>query len=428
MSRDPSRPSLAFLQVSGASGIGKPMEKIVFGFLGAYRLNRACARARQRLRRARTKHGLWERLRDSPLIVRPELGLLAIGVLTLGFMIFQWSTESTDKPEILGLTVDVRRVGGDDGPATSTGVPTGGRIEYRLRARNLGNVTMHEAAAVLNAPRGIQLLLGSCSAKAGENSQVPCRISGYALHVEDAALGAGQMLEVSVKGELHKELGPAGQVAIASAASEEAPETFRKAVVYPQPSMGWRAFQNYYRHEVNGRLHWREMVKAVGVGEFISSRWHRLTPYGLHGVKGFREALHARFGQLFDDEGLAAKIVVVRATIHGQPLRGRGRLAPGSHELVRRERIPLSEDGHRLAWCTTTIRAAHALRPGDHVLVVAIIVAWGIVYPNGHAVAAVMMVCPAVRVLASARSMPDVPRMRGVTGANGGVGVSTEAP
>lgn len=374
----------------------------MFGFLKSYRRNRACARARQRLRRARTKHGLWERLRDSPPIVRPELSLIAIGMLTLGFMIFQWSTESADKPAVLGLVVDVRRVDGDDGPATSAGVPTGGRIEYRLRARNLGGATMHEATAVLNAPKGIRLLSGSCNAEDG-NSQVPCSIAGGALHAEDTALGEGQMLEVSVQGKLRRDLGPAGQVAVATAASEEVPETFRKAVVYPQPSMGRQAFQKYYRHEVNGRLHWQEMVKAVGVGEFISIRWHRLTPYGLHRVNGFREALHARFSQLFDDEGLAAKIVVVRATIHGQPLRARRRLAPGSHELVQRERIPLSEDGDRLAWCTTTVRVAHPLRPGDHVLVAAIVVAWGIVYPNGHAVAAVMMVCPAVRVLRRAK-------------------------
>ncbi len=333
---------------------------------------------------------------------------VAVALLTLGFMVWQSATESVNEPPALGLVAKVRQVDSDAEPAVSAGIPTGGPIEYRLRARNLGNETMHEVTLTLSAPEGVLLLPGSCVAEDDAGRQVPCRIADRSVHAEDASLDGGQVLKASVKGELRPGLGQAGQIAVATAISEEAEETARRAVVYPRPSMGQRAFQAFYRHEVDGRLHWRETVKAAGAREFISPRWHRLTPYGLHRIDAFREALHTRFGQLFDDEGLAARIVVVRATIRGPPLRGRGHLAPGAHELVVRERIPLGGDGHRVAWCTTTVRATHPLRRGDRVIVTAIIVAWGVVYPNGHAVAAVMMICPAIRVLGSDMNMPGI--------------------
>jgi hypothetical protein len=123
-------------------------------------------------------------------------------------------------------------------------------------------------------------------------------------------------------------LGVAGQPARVEVSSEEANVVSREAIVYPHASPGLAAYHGYVHREFHGRLSWHEVFPAPGTREFVSTQWHRLTPYGLHRIAAFREALHARFGQIFADESLGAKIITVRTTVSGQPLRGRRRRSP----------------------------------------------------------------------------------------------------
>lgn len=129
--------------------------------------------------------------------------------------------------------------------------------------------------------------------------------------------------------------------------------------------------------------------------------WPLLDPHRLHGLDSMPAGRPTTLRHLEDTRVEPSRIVSLPATITSRPVTMEEFAAAGRHRRAVRQVFAIGEKpGERGAWCTTTTSTAQPrLHQGDRVELRAVVAEWG--RSEASDGAAVMLYCPALRVLGS---------------------------
>ncbi|HVQ58523.1 MAG TPA: hypothetical protein VMS60_06400 [Solirubrobacterales bacterium] len=162
---------------------------------------------------------------------------------------------------------------------------------------------------------------------------------------------------------------------------------------------------------------WQEssMRPAPDAFEEQGEEWSLLDPQALHGFRSGPPGLAKTLHQLEDTRVESSKIVTLRTVITSRPVTQDRFQAKGSNRQAIRQVYAVGQKpGEQGGWCTTTRSTAQPrLKKGDRLQIRASVIEWG--KSEASDGIAVMLNCPAVKVLGSTGGPVSTPEVGAAT-------------
>lgn len=275
------------------------------------------------------------------------------------------------------------------------------RMELTPAHQDLGQV-----AVSISPPPSVKLTDSCFYRVTGMKRRQSCLEPNGEGRVDVRHLGADETLEVTAEAEVVRPI--EGEEAIViEMSSADTPNSNRKKIdLYsPKGSRGEEAAKENFEEELDGPVHWVEATLQLpdAVFEVLGDQWVFLDPSRLHGLKQIPYGRVVDVRSLANNRLLGAEILTFESIVESAPVRLQDFYTGAARLRVFKEVLELDSQvrKHEL-WCSTTRSSAQPrLSPGDHVLVRAALVGWGLARPFGQRVQAAMLICPGIHILTS---------------------------
>jgi hypothetical protein len=333
---------------------------------------------------------------------RRVMALVLLGVLMSFVAIY--SATLFRSPAVLGVQEAGLSESTAPGSGTTYATPIVGTAWYLRATLNLPHEQMAEASVGISGPSSI--VFSSCFAFGSSGPKVSGYARGPLGRIALEGVGAADTVTVECRFlVVHRvRVQEVLKVELATASSPTAAEK----ILYLEPPdgvKGQEAAEAQSDKEIRtSPALWEasSIIPKPGAFKEQGGEWPMLDPRYPHGFFSEPKGRTMTLPRLEDTRVQSSKIVTLSAVITSHPVTQERFKVEGSGRQAIRQVYAIGQSaGERGGWCTTTRSTSQRpLRAGDHLKLRAAVVEWGRSQDSGGI--AVMLNCPAVKILGSA--------------------------